>query len=72
MALIMENPGWEKIRGQIRSLVRGSRGLLTRYGWTWVSFVGKPRQILIDKAHRSMFSIHHGATKMCNNLGENY
>ncbi|KAJ9542679.1 LOW QUALITY PROTEIN: hypothetical protein OSB04_029185 [Centaurea solstitialis] len=66
------NQNGERIRGQLSALVRDSRGLLTRYGRVWVPRTGAARQILLEEAHKSKFSIHPGATKMYRDLRTGY
>jgi hypothetical protein len=67
-----ENQNKERIKGQVPNLVKDSRELLTRFGRIWVPFIGETRQILMDEAHKSKFSIHPGATKMYRDLKMDY
>lgn len=71
-AILEENAKRERVSGEIPNLVQDSRGFLTRYGRVWVPFLGGNRQILLDEAHKSKFSIHPGATKMYRDLREDY
>ena len=58
-----ENQKKERVKGQVSTFVRDSRDLLTRYSRIWVPFIGGTKQILMDEAHKSNFSIHPGVTK---------
>ncbi|KAI3701002.1 hypothetical protein L2E82_45643 [Cichorium intybus] len=71
-AIKPENQNKERIKGQVPQLVKDSRGLLTRHNWIWMPTNGGIRQILLDEAHKSKFSIHPGATKMYRDLREDY
>ena len=71
-AVLDVNANRERIAGEIPKLDRDSRGLLTRYGRIWVPQLGGNRQILLEEAHKSKFSIHPGATKMYRGLREDY
>ncbi|KAJ9565945.1 hypothetical protein OSB04_001911 [Centaurea solstitialis] len=71
-AVLDVNAKREQIVGEIPRLDRDSRGLLTRYGRIWVPQLGGNRQILLEEAHKSKFSIHSGATKMYRGLREDY
>ncbi|CAH1438309.1 unnamed protein product [Lactuca virosa] len=59
-----ENWKIERIRGEIIRFVQDSRGLLTHCGRVWVPMSSGVRQIVLEEAHESRFSIHPGATKM--------
>ncbi|KAI3751218.1 hypothetical protein L2E82_22266 [Cichorium intybus] len=71
-AIKPENQNKERIKGQVPQLVKDSRGLLTRHNRIWMPANGGIRQILLDEAHKSKFSIHPGATKMYRDLREDY
>ncbi|KAJ9544814.1 hypothetical protein OSB04_024521 [Centaurea solstitialis] len=66
------NQNGERIRGQLATMVRDSRGLLTRFGRVWIPRAGTARQTLLEEAHKSKFSIHPGATKMYRDLRTGY
>ncbi|KAL4565797.1 hypothetical protein LXL04_029903 [Taraxacum kok-saghyz] len=72
LTILDANSKRERVSGEIPSFERDGRGLLTRYGRVWVPFTGGNRQILMDEAHKSMFSIHPGATKMYRDMREDY
>ena len=63
-----ENWKLERIRGQIPLFVWDGRGLLTQCGRVWVPTSGGVRQKILEEAHKSKFSIHHGAAKMYKDL----
>ena len=62
----------ERIVGRVASFDYDSRGLMTLHGRVWVPYWGGVRQILMDEAHKSRFSIHPGATKMYRDLRPDY
>jgi len=62
----------EDISGEIPRFARDSRGLWTRYGRVWVPSTGGNRELVLEEAHKSKFSIHPGATKMYRDLREDY
>ena len=68
----LENRKREQVIGQVSEFVTDSQGLMTFQGRIWVSFTGGVRTILMEEAHRSRFSIHHGATKMYLDLKRDY
>ncbi|KAJ9535922.1 LOW QUALITY PROTEIN: hypothetical protein OSB04_un000910 [Centaurea solstitialis] len=71
-AIKADNQKRWRIKGQVEQLATDSRGLLTRYGRVWVPVSCEARQILLDEAHKSKFSIHPGATKMYRDLRTDY
>ena len=62
----------ECIVGQISSFDYDSRGLLSLHRMVWVPYHGDVRQVLMEEAHKSRFSIHPGATKMYKDLRLDY
>ena len=62
----------ERIVGQVSSFDYDSRGLLTLHRRVWVPYHGGVRQVLMEEAHKSRFSIHPGATKMYRDLRLDY
>ena len=62
----------ERIVGRVASFDYDSRGLMTLHGRVWVPYWGGVRQVLMDEAHKSRFSIHPGATKMYRDLRPDY
>ncbi|KAI3690326.1 hypothetical protein L2E82_48306 [Cichorium intybus] len=67
-----ENQKGERIVGQLSTMVKDSRGLLTRFESIWVPKFGGVRQTLLEEAHKSKFSIHPGATKIYRYLRDYY
>ena len=67
-----ENWKTKRIRGEITIFLPGSRGLLTRCSRVWVPVSGGVRQIVLEEAHKSWFSIHSRATKMYRDLRSSY
>lgn len=68
----MCNLNRERIKGQIQSLLTDGWGLVNRFGRIWVSFTRTARYILMDKAHKSKFSIHPSAIMMYMDLKGDY
>ena len=62
----------ERIVGQVISFDYDSRGLLTLHRRVWVLYHGGVRQILMEEAYKSRFSIHPEATKMYRDLRLDY
>ena len=58
--------------GQISSLDYDSRGLLTLHRKVWVPYAGGVRQIVMEEAHKSRFSIHPGVTKIYRDIRPEY
>ncbi|XP_035842167.1 uncharacterized protein LOC110924480 [Helianthus annuus] len=70
-AIKEENWKKERIIGQLKDLSDGNNGLKTRSGRIWVPNTCGVKTLLLDKAHKSRYSIHPGATKMYNDLKQN-
>lgn len=62
----------ERIVGRVASFDYDNRGLLTLHGRVWVPYRGGVRQVLMDEAHKSRFSIHPGVMKMYRDLRTYY
>lgn len=58
----------ERIQGEINIFTTDSCGLSTRCGWVWIPFSGGVRQVVLEEAHMSKFSIHLVATQMYQKL----
>ena len=71
-AMKEENVKKERIVGQLKELADGNQGLKTRFGRIWVPNSCGAKALLLDEAHKSRYSIHPGATKMYNDLKQNY
>ena len=48
----------EQIVGRVASFDYDSRGLLTLHWRVWVPYMGGVRQVIMEEAHKSRFSIH--------------
>ena len=68
----IENLKQERIRSEIDKFSTDSLGILTRCRRVWVPDFGGIRQIVLKKAHKSMFLIQPGATKMYLDLRLSY
>ncbi|GJZ09778.1 putative reverse transcriptase domain-containing protein, partial [Tanacetum coccineum] len=62
----------ERLVDQVHKLVVDSRGLRTCFGRIWIPNNKELKKLLLDKAHKSKYSIHPGATKMYYNLKPDY
>ena len=62
----------ERIIGQVASFDYDSYGLLTFNRRVWGPYWGGVRQVLMEEAPKSRFSIHPGATKMYRDLHPDY
>ncbi|KAJ9567118.1 hypothetical protein OSB04_003084 [Centaurea solstitialis] len=71
-ALREENLKDEVIVKQKELLTEDSRGLKLFQGRIWVPKVGGNRELLLEEAHKSKYSIHPGSTKMYRDLKMNY
>ncbi|XP_070003323.1 uncharacterized protein [Nicotiana sylvestris] len=58
--------------GGIKSFSTDNEGVLRRHGILCIPMVGDVKQLILEKAHSSRYSIHPGATKMCQDLRELY
>ncbi|KAJ9543424.1 hypothetical protein OSB04_023131 [Centaurea solstitialis] len=71
-ALREENLKDEVMVMQKELLTEDSRGLKLFQGRIWVPKLGGNRELLLDDAHKSKYSIHPGSTKMYRDLKMNY
>ncbi|KAJ9555801.1 hypothetical protein OSB04_010415 [Centaurea solstitialis] len=71
-ALREENLKDEVMVKQKELLTEDSRGLKLFQGRVWVPKRGGNRELLLDDAHKSKYSIHPGSTKMYRDLKMNY
>ncbi|GJV11369.1 hypothetical protein Tco_1352910 [Tanacetum coccineum] len=62
----------ERITSYIPHLVDGSRGIKTRFRSFNIPFRSDIKDLLLEEAHKSKYSIHPGATKMYLDLKRNY
>ncbi|KAJ9557799.1 hypothetical protein OSB04_012413 [Centaurea solstitialis] len=67
-----ENLKDEVMVKQKELLTEDSRGLKLFRGRIWVPKVGGNRELLLDEAHKTKYSIHPGSTKMYRDLKMNY
>jgi hypothetical protein len=56
----------------VKNLVENEEGLKFRFGRIWVPNTCDVKNILLDEAHKSRYSIHPGATKMYHDLRRDY
>ncbi|KAK9077569.1 hypothetical protein SSX86_005906 [Deinandra increscens subsp. villosa] len=71
-AIKIENQKRERIVGQVKNLVDEESGLRTRFGRIWVPNTCEVKEMLLEEAHKSRYSVHPGATKMYNDLKSHY
>ncbi|XP_076959369.1 uncharacterized protein LOC143635412 [Bidens hawaiensis] len=71
-ALKPQNVMFEKLRGLENEFVRKSDGTLYLLDRVWVPLYGNLRNLVLDEAHKSGYSIHPGSTKMYKDLQEHY
>ena len=71
-ALKEENREKERITSHIPHLEEDSRGIKTRYGRIYIPFRSDIKELILEEAHKSKYSIHPGATKMYLDLKRNY
>nr|XP_016477917.1 PREDICTED: uncharacterized protein LOC107799332 [Nicotiana tabacum] len=58
--------------GGVNSFAIESEGVLRRHGRLCIPVVGDVKQLILEEAHNSRYSIHPGATKMYQDLRELY
>ncbi|GKE86485.1 putative reverse transcriptase domain-containing protein [Tanacetum coccineum] len=71
-ALKEENREGERITSYIPYLEEDNRGIKTRQGRIYILFQSNVKELLLEEAHKSKYSIHPGATKMYLDLKRNY
>ncbi|GJV06266.1 putative reverse transcriptase domain-containing protein [Tanacetum coccineum] len=71
-ALKEENWKSERIASYIPYFEDDSRGIKTRQGRIYIPFRSNVKELLLEEAHKSKYSIHPGATKMYLDLKRNY
>nr|GEV52603.1 serpin-ZX [Tanacetum cinerariifolium] len=71
---VLKEENWkgERIAFYIPYLANDGRGIKTRHGRIYIPFRSNVKELLLDEAHKSKYSIHPGATKMYLNLKRNY
>ncbi|KAI3773113.1 hypothetical protein L6452_04312 [Arctium lappa] len=71
-ALLEENLKGEVMAKQHLLLTEDSRGVKLFNGRIWVPKIGGNRELLLEDAHKSKYSIHPGSTKMYRDLKLHY
>ncbi|KAI3716247.1 hypothetical protein L6452_23456 [Arctium lappa] len=71
-ALLEENLKGEVMAKQHLLLTEDSRGVKLFNGRVWVPKIGGNRELLLEDAHKSKYSIHPGSTKMYRDLKLHY
>ncbi|KAI3762610.1 hypothetical protein L1987_53047 [Smallanthus sonchifolius] len=71
-AIKEENIEKEALRGMIRQLEPKSDDTLYFANRIWVPCYGNLRELVMDEAHKSRYSIHPGSNKMYKDLKEHY
>ncbi|GJX35992.1 hypothetical protein Tco_0247549 [Tanacetum coccineum] len=64
------NAPTEMLRGLDEQMERRSDGALYYLDRIWVPLTGDVRTLIMDEAHKSKYSVHPGADKMCGTLWE--
>ncbi|XP_076938476.1 uncharacterized protein LOC143606673 [Bidens hawaiensis] len=67
-ALIEVNKKFETFNGADKNLELKSDGLRHFMDRVWVSLYGDLRELVMDEAHRSIYSVHLGSEKMYHDL----
>ncbi|KAD5318253.1 hypothetical protein E3N88_18199 [Mikania micrantha] len=67
-----KNVGFERVFGQVKNLEDNDHGIKLRFGRMWVPRNGDIRARILDEAHKSRYSVHPGATKMYQDLRQDY
>ncbi|KAI3672432.1 hypothetical protein L6452_38520 [Arctium lappa] len=71
-ALLEENVKKERMVGQLKTLTAGPDGIYRLRDRVWIPSLGDLRNIVLDEAHRSKYTMHPGSDKMYKNLKEIY
>ncbi|XP_076909780.1 uncharacterized protein LOC143567197 [Bidens hawaiensis] len=71
-ALNAENLKGEALRGMVKQLEPKADETLYFSNRIWVPYIGGLRELVLDEAHESRYSIHPGADKMYKDLKELY
>ncbi|GJS61109.1 putative nucleotidyltransferase, ribonuclease H [Tanacetum coccineum] len=71
-ALKEENQEGERISSYIPYLDEDNQGIKTRQGRIYIPFRSHVKELLLEEAYKSKYSIHPGATKMYLNLKRSY
>nr|GEX96302.1 putative reverse transcriptase domain-containing protein [Tanacetum cinerariifolium] len=71
-ALKEDNWKSKRITSYIPHIEDDSRGVKTRQGRIYISFQSHVKDLLLEEAHKSKYSINPGATKMYHDMNKNY
>ncbi|KAK1422205.1 hypothetical protein QVD17_25165 [Tagetes erecta] len=71
-AMKEENHKSERIKGQVKDLEDNAEGIKTRFGRVWIPNTCEVKHVLLNEAHKTMYSIHPGSTKMYQDLKRDY
>ncbi|KAJ0574580.1 putative nucleotidyltransferase, Ribonuclease H [Helianthus annuus] len=66
------DPKKERTKGFIHELEENANGMKTRYDRIWIPRECDVKELLLNEAHKSRYSVHPGATKMYQDLRMNY
>ncbi|KAJ0592474.1 putative nucleotidyltransferase, Ribonuclease H [Helianthus annuus] len=58
--------------GKQELLVKGEDGILRLHNRIWIPIVGGLRDMVMEEAHRSKYTMHPGSTKMYKNIRDEY
>lgn len=72
IAVKAENLEKEGMKGMLEQLTKGEDDILRLNKRIWVPITGDLREIILDEAHKSKYTMHPGGDKMYKNLKENY
>ncbi|KAM0058195.1 putative nucleotidyltransferase, Ribonuclease H [Helianthus debilis subsp. tardiflorus] len=71
-AMLEDNLPNEKLGATVEQLTPGKDGMLRMNGRIWVPIQGGLRDIILQEAHNSKYSVHPGGDKMYHDLKANY
>ncbi|GJV39397.1 reverse transcriptase domain-containing protein [Tanacetum coccineum] len=67
-----ENYGTEDLYGMIKKLEQRANGTLCLRNRSWISSFGDLRELIMNKSHKSQYSVHLGSDKMYQDLKKLY
>ncbi|XP_035840312.1 uncharacterized protein LOC118487512 [Helianthus annuus] len=71
-ALKVEQINKERMVGKQELLVKGEDGILRLHNRIWIPIVGGLRDMVMEEAHRSKYTMHPGSTKMYKKIRDEY
>ncbi|KAJ0805593.1 putative integrase zinc-binding domain-containing protein [Helianthus annuus] len=71
-ALFEANASNEGLGGTVDQLAPGKDGILRFNDHIWVPIFGRLRDLILQEAHNSRYSVHPGGNKMYQHLKKNY